>query len=214
MGRPPPVARAPGRGAIDPLTPCARGDYPVAVPLPTVLFLALLTGLSTALAGRIEIKNSPRPVLLTQASFAYLLFDVLVLVPASAYFYVAHGDWFLVYLGDVRAIPSALALVGFGVVAALGAGGFALGGWLLRSHRDAVALSLVGLVAVFGAGTTVALGERLGQVGSQAQYLGHFGLVPFREAPTFAGALAMGTLLAAGFVALLLRVRSGSRRAA
>ena len=71
------------------------------MPHPTVLFLAFATGLAAAIAGRSELKISPRPALFTRSALAFLIFDFLVLVPASAYFYVFHGDWFLLYALDV-----------------------------------------------------------------------------------------------------------------
>ena len=184
------------------------------MPLPTVLFLALATGLATALAGRVELKNSPRPSLLTQSSLAYLLFDALVLVPASAYFYVAHGDWFLLYLVDVRAIPSALALVAFVGLGGLGMLGFALGAWLVRTHRDALMGALLAVVVLGGAGLTALVADRLSRVGTHPQFRGDFGLVPFGASPVLPGAVVMGALVLAGLGFLLVRVHRGARRAA
>ena len=80
-------------------------------------------GLAAALAGRQELRMSPRPIALTRSFGAYLSYVSLVVVPASAYFYAFHGDWFLHYTVDVERIPSAVALVGFVGQAGLGRGG-------------------------------------------------------------------------------------------
>ena len=49
---------------------------------------------------------------------------LLLLLPVSLYFYVFHGDWFMLYTFDVRRVPSALALFGFAVELAVGLLGF------------------------------------------------------------------------------------------
>ena len=77
-------------------------------------------GIAIALAGRSEIRVSPRPVLLTTSATALLLYASLLVVPVGVYFYVLHGDWFLLYTIDVQRIPSALALVGFILVVGVG----------------------------------------------------------------------------------------------
>src|SRR5689334_4500406 len=102
------------------------------MPLPTILAFILVAGLATALAGRHELRISPRPVLLTRTFAAYLIYACLVVIPASVYFYVFHGDWFMLYFLDVQRIPSAMALLGFIVEAVLGIAGFLLGAVLVR----------------------------------------------------------------------------------
>lgn len=177
-----------------------------------MLFLAFATGIAAALAGRTELKISPRPALLTRSSLAFLIFDFLVLVPASAYFYVFHGDWFLLYVFDVRRIPSAIALVGFALEGVLAAGGFALGAGLVRTQRETIAGVLIGIALVFGVGSALAAADRLALVGSFAQYRGDFGLVPFTEGPLFLGTITMSAIVALGLAFLLGRIWTGSRR--
>ena len=63
-----------------------------------------------------------------------------MIVPVSVYFYVFHGDWFLLYLFDVSRIPSAIAMVGFFVQAGLGAPAGDVGG-LTLSLGTSLALS-------------------------------------------------------------------------
>lgn len=182
------------------------------MPLPTVLFLAFATGLAAAIAGRSELKISPRPALFTRSALAFLIFDFLVLVPASAYFYVFHGDWFLLYALDVRTVPSAVALVGFFLQGLLAAAGFAVGAGLVRSQRETVAGGLAIVSLLFGLGAVVAASDRLALVGSYAQYRGNFGLVPFTEGPLLLGTFAMLAIVTAGLVFLLVRVWMGARR--
>ena len=182
------------------------------MPLPTVLFLAFATGIAAALAGRTELKVSPRPALITRASLAFLIFDFLVLVPASAYFYAFHGDWFLLYTFDVQRIPSASALVGFVPEGVRAAGGFALGAGLVRTQRETIAGVTIGLAVLFGIGSALVASDRLAMVGSYAQYRGSFGLVPFAEGPLFVGTITMSAILAVGLTFLLTRIWLGTRR--
>ncbi|MBX7191255.1 MAG: hypothetical protein K1X94_04330 [Sandaracinaceae bacterium] len=180
--------------------------------LPTVVALAFTVGALAALAGRAEIKLSPRHPLLTRSFAAFVAFAVCVLVPISVYFYVFHGDWFLLYLVDVREIPSAIALVGFVLEVLVGVFGFATGATLLRSQREGLVGGVAGGALVVAILVPVLLRERLSHVGSFAQFNGGFGLVDFTAGPLFHGTLLMiATLLgAAGF--LLGRLWVGERR--
>src|SRR5690606_14460543 len=104
---------------------------------------------------------------------------VLVIVPASVYFYVFHGDWFLLYFLDVSRIPSAIALVGFVLQAGLGALGFVVGAMLVRSQREVAAGVILGVLLVAGASVFFVYGDRLAQVGNYSQFHNQFGLTPF-----------------------------------
>src|SRR5437763_725749 len=96
------------------------------LPFTTLLFLAIGMGAATALAASQELRLSPRPIVVSDSGAAYAAFLCLLLLPVSVYFYVFHGDWFLLYLVDLRRVPSALALLGFIVELALGLLGFTL----------------------------------------------------------------------------------------
>jgi hypothetical protein len=176
------------------------------------LIFAVVAGMAASLADRHELRMSPRPIPLTRGFVAYLSYAALVLVPASVYFYVFHGDWFLLYTVDVAEVPSAVALVGFVVQAGLGALGFFVGALLVRSQREAVAGVLVGLLLVGGATVVVVYADRLAQVGSHAQFHGQFGLEPYQNGPLMTGGLAIGGILLAGFAFLLVRLWMSGRR--
>ncbi len=182
------------------------------MPLISLLSIATAAGISAAMAGRVELRVSPRAPLLSRAFGAYCLFAAIVLVPVSVYFYVFHGDWFLFYLADVHRIPSAIAMVGFLGHIGLGALGFLLGAALIRNQRDAFALGAIGVV-LGGAGVVALLfRERLAVVGSHAQFHRSFGLVPIGESPVIAGAVVMGAAVVAGWLAMLIRVHLSGRR--
>jgi hypothetical protein len=166
----------------------------------------------TSIASRTELRLSPRHALLTNGFGAYAIFATLVLVPVSVYFYVFHGDWFLLYLFDVQRIPSAIALLGFVAEAGIGAIGFASGAALMRSQRDTLAGIAVALSLLVGIGVPVAMRERLAVVASFAQYEGGFGLTPFTEASLLPGAIAMSLLLTTGLVFMLIRLVMSSGR--
>lgn len=158
------------------------------MPLPTQLLLTFVTGVAAALAARTELRVSPRPALLCQSFAAYLAYAALVLVPVSLYFYVFHGDWYLMYLLDVQRVPSALVLVGCGVQLALGTGGFLLGAILIRAQRDQIAGAAIGLGVAAAAAVVALARDRLSLVGTYAQFQGDFGL------KEYGGALLQGSL--------------------
>ncbi|NOY90892.1 MAG: hypothetical protein GXP55_06730 [Deltaproteobacteria bacterium] len=182
------------------------------MPLPSLLAFAFASGLAAAIAARVELRVSPRPPLLTRSFAAWTLFSVLILVPVSVYFYVFHGDWFLLYAFDVARIPSAVALMGFVLEIGLGALGFVLGASLVRSQREVVAGGLLGLTLLVAVAVPILAKDRLSQVGSFAQYRGGFGLEPYGDGALFAGTLAMSSLTLAGFAFLLARLYYAARR--
>ena len=180
--------------------------------LPTVVALAFMVGALAALAGRAEIKLSPRHPLLTRSFAAFLAFVLCVLIPISVYFYVFHGDWFLLYLIDVREVPSAIALVGFVLEALVGVCGFALGASLLRSQREGVAAGVAAAALGLAGLVPLLLRARLSRVGSYAQFNGGFGLVDFTAGPLFAGTILMAVALLCATGFLLGRLWIGERR--
>lgn len=154
---------------------------------------------------------SPRPILLTKGFAAYLSYAVLVVVPISVYFYVFHGDWFLLYSIDVNRIPSAVALVGFVVEAGLGAIGFLIGALLVRNQRETIVAVLASLVLVVGSIAVVVQTDRLAQVGTHAQFHGQFGLAAYEDGPLMTGAMAMGGIALLGLGFLLARLWMSGR---
>jgi hypothetical protein len=181
------------------------------MPFPTLAWIAFGVGIAAALLGGSELRLSPRHALLTSSFKAYALFLCLVLLPASAYFYLFHGDWFLLYSVDVRRIPSAVALVGFMLEGGLGAIGFVLGAALARNQRPGLGYLLVGMSALLAATLVVLCRDRLTVVGTFAQYKGDFGLRPYGGA-LLQGGLALGLLLLYAATYLLIRIHLACRR--
>lgn len=181
------------------------------MPLPPLVILAVVSGLAAAVAGRYELRQSPRPIPLTRAAMAYTSFAVLVVVPVSVYFYVFHGDWFLLYTLDVDRIPSAIALVGFVAEAGLGGLGFLLGAVLVRNQRETIVGVLIGVLVIGAAVVTAMYLDRLAQVGTYAQFHGQFGLTAFEDGPLLTGGLTMGALTTVGLAFLLVRLWRSSR---
>ena len=181
------------------------------MPFTTLLLLGFGVGAAAALAGAAELRVSPRPVLLSDSFGAFVAFMLLLLVPVSVYFYVFHGDWFMLYTVDVRRIPSALALLGFALELAVGLLGFAGSAFGARRARPRLALRMVLACAFAALSVVVVCPERLRLVGSFRQYRGGFGLVGYGGA-LLQGALAMGSLLLAGAIFLIVRIRRGQAR--
>ena len=182
------------------------------MPLPTLVFLAFGIGLSAALLGAAELRISPRHALFSSSFKAFALFLVLLVVPVSVYFYVFHGDWFLLYSVDVRRVPSALALLGFVAEAGLGVLGFMLGSAFARAQRMGAGYAIAAACAPLAVAVAFVWPERLRSVGTFAQYRGDFGLTPY-GGPLMQAGIAMGCVLAVGASFLLVRIRAARKRA-
>ena len=182
------------------------------LPFPVFVSLAFAAGICVALAGRSELRVSPRPALLTQTFGAFALYVLMVLTPIGVYFYIFHGDWFLLYLADIRHIPSAVAMLGFMLVGGLGTAGFLLGASLTRAQRDNLAGIVAAVSVLIGFGFVGAFRGRLSQVGSYAQYSRGFGLTAYGDGPLMQGTLLMGALAIAGLALVVVRVIWGRRR--
>ena len=182
------------------------------MPLPLLLTVAIAAGSLSAWAGQAELAISPRRAFLTQTFGAFMIFQGLIILPIATYFFVFHGDWFILYVFDVRRIPSALALVGLLAVAGIGGLGFALGSFCVRSQKASWAGVIGVIVLLVGAGIVSAFRDRLAVVGTYAQYVGAFGLVPFARGALFQGAVVMGVLLVAATSMLCVRIHVGNRR--
>jgi hypothetical protein len=181
------------------------------MPLPTLVFLAFAVGTAAALLGGSELRLSPRHAMLTASFRAFALFLLLVLLPVSVYFYVFHGDWFLLYAVDVRRIPSAIALLGFVAEGLLGALGFSLGAALARNQRNGVGYGVVTVGVLLSFAVVLVWPDRLSVVGTFAQYRGDFGLRAY-GGPLMEAGLALGLLLVYGATYLLVRIRMAGRR--
>jgi hypothetical protein len=181
------------------------------LPFTTLLFLAIGMGAATALAAVHELRLSPRPIVLADSGAAFAAFLLLLLLPVSVYFYVFHGDWFLLYLVDVHRVPSALALLGFFAQIVLGLLSFTLSAVCVRNQHNAWVIGVVVGCVLGGLGVVAVCPNRLKVLGTFREYQGGFGLLPYGGA-LLQGALAMGGLLTVGAAFLLLRIRRGQTR--
>jgi hypothetical protein len=168
-------------------------------------------GVATALAAGTELRLSPRHAMLTHSFKTFALFVVLLVLPTAAYFYVFHGDWFLLYALDARRIPSAAALLAFIGLCGIGVAGFSLGAALARSQRTNAGYALVGVSLALAVAVVLVWHKRLSLVGTFAQYRGDFGLQSYGGA-LLQGGVATGAILLLGAAYLLLRIRLARRR--
>ena len=180
------------------------------MPLPTQLFLTFASGVLAALAARADLRVSPKPASSSEPFVAFLLYLGLVVVPVSVYFYVFHGDWYLLYAVDTARVPSAVALIGALVVAAVGAGGFLFGASLVRFQREQWAGAAVGMTVSMALGILPLARHRLAVVGSYAQFHGDFGHRPYGGA-LFHGTLCMSLWLVLGLSLLVYRLGVSSK---
>jgi hypothetical protein len=181
------------------------------LPLPTQVFLTFASGVLAALAARADLRVSPKPAQASRAFMAYLLYASLVLVPVSVYFYVFHGDWYLLYAVDTARVPSALVLLGALAEVVVGASGFLSGASLIRSQRDQWAGAAVGVTVSMALGVLPLARHRLAMVGSYAQFHGDFGLVKY-GGPLFHGTLLMSLWMLLGLSFLVYRLGLSAKR--
>ena len=182
------------------------------MPFPTFIFVAFACGIAAALAARVELRMSIRPVPLTNSFFVFGIFTWLVLIPASVYFYVFHGDWFLLYSINVQKIPSAVAILVFLFEAGTGFFGFTIGSILARGQQLAAGYILIAVSVLASVAVVVIFADRLAFVGTYAQYHGDFGLEPYRSSVALKGTVSMGAILTIGIVYLLTSLNyRGSR---
>ena len=181
------------------------------MPLPTQVFLTFASGVLAALAARADLRVSPKPALGSRAFVAYLLYAGLVVVPISVYFYLFHGDWYLLYAVDTARVPSALVLLGALAEIVVGAGGFLCGASLIRSQRDQWAGAIVGVTISMALGVLPLARQRLSVVGSFAQFHGDFGLIKY-GGPLFNGTLLMSLWMLLGLSFLVYRLGLSAKR--
>ena len=191
--------------------PVRAGEFEESLPFTTLLLLAFGMGAASALAGAHELRLTPRHALFSSTFAAFATFLVLLVLPVSVYFYVFHGDWFLLYLVDVRRIPSAVALFGFLFEGAFGVLGFAIGASCVRNQRASWVTYLLAFVGVAAIAVLFIVPERLLFVGNYKQYRGGFGLVKYGGA-LLQGGLLMGGVLLLGATFLVMRIRQGLAR--
>jgi hypothetical protein len=181
------------------------------LPLPTQMFLTFASGVVAALAARADLRVSPKPTLGSRAFVAYLLYASLVLVPISVYFYVFHGDWYLLYTVDTERVPSALVLVGCLLEVVVGAAGFVTGASLVKSQRDQWAGALVGVTLSMAIGVLPLSRHRLAVVGTYAQFHGDFGHTPYGGA-LLQGTVGMGCWMLLGLAFMVYRLGTSAKR--
>lgn len=179
------------------------------MPLSTLFFLVCAVGIASALVGGSEMRLSPRHALVTNSFLAYGAFVVMLVLPVTFYFYYFHGDWFLHYLVDADAVPSALALLAFVALAGVFVGSFALGAAFAR-RRPGVGWGGVGLCVLLSS-SVLLWPERVGKVGDLAQFKGQFGLVDYGGA-LLRGGVAMSLYMLIGTAFLLFRIHLGAKR--
>jgi len=140
------------------------------------------------------------------AFLAYAIFLGLVLLPTLIYFYVFHGDWFLLYWVDTGSAPWAWGILA--ILCLLGAAslGFGLGVTLCRASRDATARR-IGIAALVVALAVWPLGwNRLSLVGSYRQFTRDYGLTGFFSSPAFSSGLVMLVIIAVAVIWLVYRI--------
>ncbi|MGB5813313.1 MAG: hypothetical protein WBG86_22445 [Polyangiales bacterium] len=178
------------------------------MPLFCLLFIAFATGALAARAGREEVRHSADPLWRMEAFLAYALFACLVLLPTTIYFYVFHGDWFLLYFADTAHAPWILGIAVVLVVAAVAVAGFRLGAALCRASRDRLLRRVATVAFVLAVGVWPLGWSRLSVVGSYREFTRSYGLTAYFASPVFYAGLAMLILVLAAFVWVILRVDS------
>ena len=148
------------------------------MPVPLILWIGLLLGLTFARISHGMLSHASGPVLATPAFTVVGTFSLLVFAPIAGISVALAPDWALAYLVDSQRLPAALET--FCVVAAAlsiplgfvwGAAASARSRWNILTRR--IALVSIALVT-----TGSALLPRLTVQATYAQYHGDFGIRP------------------------------------
>lgn len=170
------------------------------MPLFATLALNFIVGALASLAAARELRASPRAVHHTRGFQALTAHALLIATPIATLMLVRGSDWMVSYALDGSRIPSALTVALVAMHGGLALGGYALGARLIRDHRGQWVRTVV-IVAVAAVILAAFIArDRLGVVGTTAQYRGGFGLRSFwgsRVAGISAG-LAAAWIAAAG----------------
>ena len=173
--------------------------------------MAFATGARAAYAGRDEIRHSSEAMWRAESFLAYVSFFVLVLLPTTLYFYVFHGDWFLLYWVNTGRAPWVWGPLAVLLMSVAGLGGFSVAAALCRGSRDSAARRLGVLMAIIGVGVWPLAWERLSRVGTFRQYDRDYGLVSYFESPAFYSGLAMLVVAAGAFAWVAVRIDRQTR---
>lgn len=177
------------------------------MPFPSLCCFAFCAGLLASLAGRAEVLTFGDRWWASETFSVFALFMGLVLVPVASYFYVFHGDWFLLYLASTASVISSLGLFILGLVLVTAVGGFALGTKLCRLDQSRQLWAAVG--GAIGAAFLffVIAWPRSTVVGSTVQYAKDFGLHPYWGSAAAWGGLWMTAVGAVSLGRLWLTLR-------
>ena len=173
--------------------------------------MAFATGALAAYAGRDEIRHSSEAMWRAESFLAYVAFFVLALLPTAIYFYIFHGDWFLLYWVNTGQAPWVWGLLAAVLLCGAGLAGFSVGAALCRGSRDAAARRLGALIVILALGVWPLAWPRLSRVGTYRQYDRDYGLVPYLESPAFHSGLVMTLVLVGAFAWLVLRIDRQTR---
>lgn len=175
--------------------------------LPLFITVAWISGLSMPLVTRREVRASVRTPLATLAFAALVTFHIIVVIPMAVYFYIAFGDWFLLYLGRADAIPSALALVACVCVLGVACAAFLLASHWVQLRRENHVVWLLGASAALAIAAMVLLLPRFAWVGTFDDFWGHSGLVPLHRSVAGLASLLLLLWLVGAWLWTLQRLR-------
>jgi hypothetical protein len=182
-----------------------------ALPLLFLLFVAIATGALSAYAGRDEIRHSGEATWRTEAFLAYALFVGLVLLPTVIYFYVFHGDWFLLYWVDTQRAPWVWGLLAVLLFLGMAFAGFQIGAALCRASLELAARRISVAACLVGLSVWPLAWERLSVVGSHRQFTRGYGLVAFFASPAFYSGLVMLVVASVSFAWVVFRIDQQTR---
>ena len=134
------------------------------------LLINLLAGLVLAQSARPLIRAHAGRLVQCAALHVALLFEGLVIWPATLYLYFAHPDWSWMYLVDPRHLPHVVAPATLLADAAALVAGFAAGYSLIRAGKYREVWGALGGVAVLLAALILLTRRRLFHYGSFDEY--------------------------------------------
>jgi uncharacterized membrane protein (UPF0136 family) len=173
--------------------------------IPGFIIVNLLAGASVAFAARVQIRNLQRPVFSNRYFGALAVLEVMILLPAGAYFASFYGDWSWMYLVDTRALPVGLEVMAVCAYPVAATMGFLVGYFSARSHSDWVTGTFMAVQGVGLLGLLAVASDKLAAVGSYEQYHRGVGLLPLTSSSLFPSILLAWSGIAVCWCYLLYR---------
>ncbi|MCK9522777.1 MAG: hypothetical protein M0R76_06970 [Proteobacteria bacterium] len=169
--------------------------------IPMLVVFNMMFGASTAYGARVQIKNLQRPIFYNRYFAVIALFQVLLTLPAGAYFTAFYPDWAWMYLIDTSRTALGIHVMALLASPLAATAGYVIGYFSARSNSDWVTLLFLAFLGLAFAGLFAVAWDKIGYLGTYQQFHHRLNLVPFTQTSLFPSMIiaVLGLFAAAGY---------------